>query len=308
MFKVLGHKRNRTSPSMKQGRDSDDNELVVKGGAKTTTKTKQLIDVEEDEFDITHSYSTMDVSDSETTFSSRVDSGEEAEEVGIRVDDNEVGNDHSSCEENIHKALLFGTTNDDAIEVRQEEKITIDRKTKRSLVQFTTVQIREYPLIIGDNPSCELGVPITIDWKPLRQYTTSVNEHQQEEASPHHTNENELRISPQVREGMIRHAGFHCEQIRRAVHRVNIKKMERRQTLDSLCTQSTEEMIELVWRGFWNATIYRRSKQKQRNMIQQWIQYDNATKLQCRRHSDHQPHVTKFGCNDNSPALISAPF
>ena len=31
-------------------------------------------------------------------------------------------------------------------------------------VSFASVQVREYPMILGDNPSCTSGPPVTLDW------------------------------------------------------------------------------------------------------------------------------------------------
>ena len=32
-------------------------------------------------------------------------------------------------------------------------------------VTFGKVRIRSYPMILGDNPSCSKGLPVTLDWK-----------------------------------------------------------------------------------------------------------------------------------------------
>lgn len=36
-------------------------------------------------------------------------------------------------------------------------------------VTFGKVRVRSYPLILGDNPSCSRGLPVTLDWKSIGQ-------------------------------------------------------------------------------------------------------------------------------------------
>ena len=39
--------------------------------------------------------------------------------------------------------------------------------TTRSEVRFSTIEIRSFPIILGDNPACDqYGPPLTIDWEP----------------------------------------------------------------------------------------------------------------------------------------------
>lgn len=39
--------------------------------------------------------------------------------------------------------------------------------TTRSEVRFSTIEIRTFPMILGDNPACDkYGPPLTIDWEP----------------------------------------------------------------------------------------------------------------------------------------------
>lgn len=37
-------------------------------------------------------------------------------------------------------------------------------KSSKPRVSFKDVEIRKYPIILGDNPACSSGVPVTIDW------------------------------------------------------------------------------------------------------------------------------------------------
>ena len=45
-------------------------------------------------------------------------------------------------------------------------------------VSFGDITITEYPIVLGDHPSCT-GCPITIGWEPMRRYTWSLDEYEQ---------------------------------------------------------------------------------------------------------------------------------
>lgn len=52
-------------------------------------------------------------------------------------------------------------------------------KESRAKVTFTKIFIREYPRIVGDNPACSSGAPISIGWSYNTKDVISVNEYEQ---------------------------------------------------------------------------------------------------------------------------------
>ena len=47
---------------------------------------------------------------------------------------------------------------------------------QRNHVRFTNVEVKYYPIIIGDSPSVSDGCPVTIDWEPIGISVATVNE------------------------------------------------------------------------------------------------------------------------------------
>ena len=58
-------------------------------------------------------------------------------------------------------------------------------QTKKK-IWFNKVEIKEYPIILGDNPSTSDGVPLTIDWKPQRYEQWDLHDYE----INHHYNQN----------------------------------------------------------------------------------------------------------------------
>lgn len=143
---------------------------------------------------------------------------------------------------------------------------------KNLKVTFSQVKVRHYGLCVGDNPAVSLGVPITMDWTIVSEETTSVDSY--DAAHPTGKCEAELAIPADEREQMVRRAGFTTEDIRVSVRQVNTTKMEREKTIDTLQNASSEEFMEKLKKGIWNATFSRKSKQSERAMLRKWRNND----------------------------------
>jgi hypothetical protein len=93
-----------------------------------------------------------------------------------------------------------------------------------SQVSFGDVEIREYPYVLGDNPACSSGAPLTIGWKPQEAYTLDVEVYdytrkcERKKKAP--------KVSVQKRAQILLSSGYSLEQIGAAVMLVDeIKKM-----------------------------------------------------------------------------------
>jgi hypothetical protein len=51
---------------------------------------------------------------------------------------------------------------------------SITSKRGRS-VSFGTMRVHEFPQILGDNPACGAGAPLTLDWQPVSQTTMLID-------------------------------------------------------------------------------------------------------------------------------------
>jgi len=49
---------------------------------------------------------------------------------------------------------------------------------ERREVHFSSVNVQEYPIMLGDNPSVTAGAPLTIGWVPIASYELNVDLHQ----------------------------------------------------------------------------------------------------------------------------------
>lgn len=119
-------------------------------------------------------------------------------------------------------------------------------------VLFTTCTIQEYPIILGDNPACANGVPVTIDWEPLQSSTTDVELHDYIRANQRRHGK-ELMLPVQDRTQMVMKAGASMEEVADTVLQIDQIRKERAETFNTSefgeKMQIFQEKIERLPRG-----------------------------------------------------------
>lgn len=83
-------------------------------------------------------------------------------------------------------------------------------KSRSPLVKFNVLQVREYPQILGDNPFCSTGLPISLDWNHTSEYIVSVDayeslKHQQRERESVHRTRRTMKLDEIQRREILLH-------------------------------------------------------------------------------------------------------
>lgn len=71
---------------------------------------------------------------------------------------------HPSSERSISPLLLFSSCQDDTDTDEEKPAIRKGPGHKKS-VSFSSLEIREYEVVIGDHPCCSRGVPVSLGWE-----------------------------------------------------------------------------------------------------------------------------------------------
>ena len=103
----------------------------------------------------------------------------------------------------------------------------------RQRVCFGDVQIREYPNVLGDNPSCSSGLPLTLDWKYAKFCTLSLDDYECHRAPRRRTHQ--LKMTAEARKNILMSnegdASVSADEVRRAerkLYRERKKKCSQR--------------------------------------------------------------------------------
>ncbi|CAJ1968980.1 unnamed protein product [Cylindrotheca closterium] len=210
-------------------------------------------------------------------------------------DDSSENDDGDSDDEDLDvQELLDMYDTIDTIQVGRELAETPSKIIKRPSsynlkgeekeVRFSTVQVREYPIVPGDNPSGDSGPPITIGWKPTREMEVSVDHNEQyglyadEKAlqnSDHSRikrNVEGLHLSHLKRMCKLHHSGYSSKEIGAATKAADDERRKREETLKSLKNEKLNEYKETIKRAFRNATVARKAKKAEKEFLKPYIE------------------------------------
>jgi hypothetical protein len=119
----------------------------------------------------------------------------------------------------------------------------------RKSVGFRNIEIREYEIDIGDNPSVKDGPPLSLGWKYEKEKIIDLEEF--ETLKGPSRPRNEMRVPRNQREWLIRASGVTNKEIKNSIRDVNITKKGRMNTATSSdAKEKTLEVLESAGRKF----------------------------------------------------------
>jgi len=143
--------------------------------------------------------------------------------------------------------------NDDFSELRDTQSHFFSRsstsmfspKSNRTRkIDFSTVEVRQYERILGDNPSCSSGAPVSIGWKFFQERTLCLSVDEYEYSHGHFRDECDMVLDRQERETLLYELGYSEKDLAKVV-RENVKmKKNRRQTVNNLPIMKIEVAVE----------------------------------------------------------------
>jgi hypothetical protein len=102
-------------------------------------------------------------------------------------------------------------------------------------VRFSTLEIRTYPITLGDNPSVSSGPPITLDWNPTSTQSFTVAAYESHRPPSSRRQSCELLLPQSLRiELLTDDAHVNIRAIVEACQEVAKCKRQRRRTVDAL--------------------------------------------------------------------------
>ena len=161
-------------------------------------------------------------------------------------------------------------------------------KSSKTKVSFSTLQIRTYETILGDNPSCTGGPPISIGWRyNPEHFDSTVDEYERKQ--DHFYGGPEIRpldidlvLHRSERESILMKMGYNQQDLAESVRRLNKAKSRRRQTVHNLPVMFLEEKAESCKRTMGRLFL---NRQRTRHMYDEWKKGDRSTPRETRRNS-----------------------
>jgi hypothetical protein len=144
----------------------------------------------------------------------------------------------TSSDEPAESLSATETTQDDGHPETKEEKT----------VRFSTIEIREYGMCMGDNPSVGRGVPITIEWDHSEEILEFPVEDYDDARQLNRRLTTQLRIPPLVRRDLLLGSGYSRQEILEGAWKAEMARTRRQRTIQTLGWAPAEEFLERVRR------------------------------------------------------------
>lgn len=120
-------------------------------------------------------------------------------------------------------------------------------KNRSVNVRMGEIEIRTYPVILGDHPDCSSGPPVTIAWEYSKRQVMNIDDFESNHSRRSGT---ELVMSYYDRKRLVRHYSRYTDQeINEAINEVNRVKRQREWTKKMLRFSRIEEAMGIVQRS-----------------------------------------------------------
>jgi hypothetical protein len=188
-----------------------------------------------------------------------------------------------------HRSILLVKTQADALKKLPDDDPNVlyqamQRRRRKALltdgVVFDRIEIREYPVTLGDNPGGNWGPPLQLSWDYQDSVTVTVEEF--ETQHPPRRSGTQINIPKRVREDMLIKAGFSRMEIQEGVKQANLTRNRRKRTTESMQLAAFHELAEKVKRTTSNAFFRRGKKNKERQFLKFAMELHRKLKLEDR--------------------------
>ena len=136
----------------------------------------------------------------------------------------------------------------ESLDSTRRDMLRQDQSSPKSSIKFSSVEIREYPRIVGDNPSCASGAPISIDWCHYPQQYYDFEDF--EDGRPESRSRSEMKIPSRIRHRMLQSDwGCSMQSIMAAAKEAKeIQESRNKTARQSERSIKTEERMEMTCR------------------------------------------------------------
>lgn len=134
-------------------------------------------------------------------------------------------------------------------------------------VSFDNVEIREYPIELGDHPTITGGAPITLGWNHSHEEVFSINAYEEAREGNRRYNA-EMRMPAYIRSQVLIRQGYTPSEIEKTANMSKIERLKRAETTQLMYRSKLHEQSERVSRGFRNFFFTKSRKQQEREHLE----------------------------------------
>lgn len=141
------------------------------------------------------------------------------------------------------------------------------RRVRSKRVRYSTLEIKSYPLCLGDNPAVRGSLPLALDYfQPCETLLLGLEDYERQRP-PRADNHEELRLSQAARRRRLEPEQVKPQQLRRCLGTVRLVQQQRGWTHRTRALEPVQEGLEQIQKAVGNATWNRRRKEKERELL-----------------------------------------
>lgn len=199
-----------------------------------------------------------------------------------------------SLEESLHNP---GLSHSRRSRLRDSSASTLGSEDDGSFVTFDRLEIRKYPIVVGDNPAVTSGVPLTIGWDHDENSMAIVSVEEYENSRPPRRCNDELILPKSKRENMMIASGHPRSELTKAVRETIRVKNSRRRTINNLYMENYDEFVESATRKL-KRFVFR--KKKDSALYKQWKSERSRAEAAIQEENEAAAREEEEGENDLS--------
>ena len=139
----------------------------------------------------------------------------------------------------------------------------------KKVVGFASVQVKTYPVILGDNPAVSSGPPVTLDWEAETSSSSSIDEWEMARCIDRRRSREEIRVPPCVRTEWLLEAGFSPLQVHEAIQDIQKEQQRRRSSIVKSPLQDKADVVAEQMKRKLERVVGKRSKSG--TLYKQWM-------------------------------------
>lgn len=136
------------------------------------------------------------------------------------------------------------------------------RRSSSKSVHFSTIEVRDYSLCLGDHPDVNRGAPVSLDWEYESEQSFDIEEYEKRTCGREKKTEDEMIRLAFEREYVLRKLGYSMEEIESRSKSVKKDQKNRSQTRRNMIFEPLMIMSEETKR--W---IAKKKRKNPRNKI-----------------------------------------
>lgn len=129
----------------------------------------------------------------------------------------------------LKKSTFSSTSNDD--DSISSSTASLSECTVQQSTSFSTVEIRQYPITLSNNPGGGQGPPICLDWRHDEEKTQVIGLDDYEEERPPRRDEIEMYMPEYLRRWRLLERGVSMKEMRKATKDANCVRQQRKASI-----------------------------------------------------------------------------